>query len=1003
MSFSKARLQRFNEFGSDAPPPGAYDPKFDSKVKGPVIEKSDRFVDNKSTSSADCSGSIVSVKSNASTPVFRVPQAPPKRTIKPGLTYPKLKTQTIQLAKGQSMKYENLQQLADLQVECSNKDKTIQEHEKHIEDMKDEMRKLEYELEELRKKQDEIEAQHMKDIEKLATLHQGVLNDHDENHQAEIQSLRYKLLEMTEEKEREISTRKAMEMELRNRAAELVKGITTLEAELCAKREEDGAKIEALETEIAELLNKLEKAKQDYDIEIGLLEKEKYQLDICVANLTQDRSDLESKLEIRQNEISELEAQLSALQCELHELKAQYEELASDYVNKFSDFTNKYEEQIEHMKNDFWTEKEKLVMENELYKARASKLETKANKMEETNCSLMEELKNLQRCHEDVTLRLQEAQNELELLNEKHTIMIEKYKKDLNDMTNMHRNKTLTLEKVLEDAADEYLKELGNVTKAKDKEIEDLKQAAIKKIEEETELIMKHARQMIEESEADKHAMLATYSTESEEQVKKTIVECDAKVHAMVEETRNTVEEEMRLANDRYKACLLRMEVERTALDKKLLQRDNEITKLSITLEELRSSVETQASFSQSLQLELDKAESDLAEKKEELRALKDQIRTEAAGMVARKKRFEVIMAENQASVVALTNRLAQSNAEVERLQYEVTRSENSIREHKELLCAMRTNSQLVHEQVHSFMRALDSHRELVDQHQSGNMSQFDKIKSLFETKIENLKQKAAKEISRLEDDAKLKSILNDELRLQLDEMSKNINEAQGALLVLEEQNDARQIDISRMELINNKLIEELKSRDKALDESKLLLQDQAMQHKIILDKANSQIKQLSEKVKQFEEMGPTAKETTLLLEQERNKWKSSENELMQQLKKEIAKRERAEEEIAKFAILNEDLKKNYVEITEQYAEAIGHQNPKQRIKHVIRLKDKKCELEQELLTKTRLVEQQQKTIEKLKAEEKRSHWKGKENVGMVHSTPISSPHKTTPLRDRND
>jgi len=56
------------------------------------------------------------------------------------------------------------------------------------------------------------------------------------------------------------------------------------------------------------------------------------------------------------------------------------------------------------------------------------------------------------------------------------------------------------------------------------------------------------------------------------------------------------------------------------------------------------------------------------------------------------------------------------------------------------------------------------------------------------------------------------------------------------------------------------------------------------------------------------------------------------------------------------------------------------------------------------ILTKTKLVEQQQKTIEKLKAEEKRSHWKGKENVGMVHSTPISSPHKTlTPLRDRND
>lgn len=125
-------------------------------------------------------------------------------------------------------------------------------------------------------------------------------------------------------------------------------------------------------------------------------------------------------------------------------------------------------------------------------------------------------------------------------------------------------------------------------------------------------------------------------------------------------------------------------------------------------------------------------------------------------------------MAENQASVVALTKRLAQSNAEVERLQYEVERGEDSIREHKELLGAMRTNSQLVHEQVHSFMKELDAHRDLVDQHQSGNLSQFDSIKSIFEAKIENLNRKAAEEIARLEDDVKLKSILNNEVILCL-------------------------------------------------------------------------------------------------------------------------------------------------------------------------------------------------------------------------------------------
>lgn len=62
----------------------------------------------------------------------------------------------------------------------------------------------------------------------------------------------------------------------------------------------------------------------------------------------------------------------------------------------------------------------------------------------------------------------------------------------------------------------------------------------------------------------------------------------------MIREAQIAVEEEMQLATERYKVCLARMEMERTALDEKLSQRDAEITKLSTTLEELRSSVETQ-------------------------------------------------------------------------------------------------------------------------------------------------------------------------------------------------------------------------------------------------------------------------------------------------------------------------------------------------------------------------------------------------------------------------
>lgn len=41
---------------------------------------------------------------------------------------------------------------------------------------------------------------------------------------------------------------------------------------------------------------------------------------------------------------------------------------------------------------------------------------------------------------------------------------------------------------------------------------------------------MKHAQNMIEKTEADKQDILVACHTESKEQVKKTIIECDAKV-----------------------------------------------------------------------------------------------------------------------------------------------------------------------------------------------------------------------------------------------------------------------------------------------------------------------------------------------------------------------------------------------------------------------------------------------------------------------------------------
>ncbi|XP_046995721.1 hyaluronan mediated motility receptor-like [Schistocerca americana] len=77
MSFPRAK--RFTEKPSCAPPPGSYDPKFDSKVKGLVIEKSERFTDLKpQVAGAENPNTSIKNCSSSSLPVFRTPQPPRK-------------------------------------------------------------------------------------------------------------------------------------------------------------------------------------------------------------------------------------------------------------------------------------------------------------------------------------------------------------------------------------------------------------------------------------------------------------------------------------------------------------------------------------------------------------------------------------------------------------------------------------------------------------------------------------------------------------------------------------------------------------------------------------------------------------------------------------------------------------------------------------------------------------------------------------------------------------
>ncbi|XP_076301100.1 uncharacterized protein LOC143219137 isoform X2 [Lasioglossum baleicum] len=725
------------------------------KVKGLVIEKTERFHDNKSIVSAECNLSGSSKSISNMVVGFRTPQLPRKKmTIRP---CSKSKPRALVMPNDNKLKYKLEHQVADLQIECKNKDKTIQEYEKLIEEVKENREKLESQLEELHRKQAEVDDQYRRDIETMAKLQLEVLNNQDQKHQAEIMRLRCQFLEVSEEKEREFNARRTIESDLRSRIEDLTKRIAKLESELEKKKQDNKEKIQMLEKEIKEMIAQLEKLNESRTQEINLLEREKSDLNSHIGNLT---------------------------------------------------------DQL----------------------------------------------------------------------------------------------------------------------------------------------------------------------TESKGKLKEAIAESNEKVNTMIREATSAVEEEMRLTVESYKICLTQVEKERTELNERLLEKDDEISRLSIILEELKSSAETQESFGQSLQMELDRAETELAEKKDELRALKDQIRAEAAEMVARRKRFEVVMAENQASVAALTKRLAQSNTEVERLQRELKRGEDCINEHRDLLNVMRNNSQIVQTQVHALMEQLDARKGLVDQLEVKSLNEVESVRATFESTIEDLKQIVAKEVTKLKSDCDAKDAQNAEMKSQLHEM----------LLQLEELNDAQELEISRVELYNYKINEQLKKSMIALEEANNLLETQSMKHKTDMEEANVKIQELSKTIKTLEEKNDSVQDQTETLRHEK------------------IRREAAEEEVRKLREHNALLMNDHREISEKYVELIGHHNHKQRIKHVSQLKDKIGQLEQDLRSKVKKIEQQQKTIENFTIEDKRMHGKGKENVISVpkniHTTPVSSPLKPlTPLRSRNE
>ncbi|XP_078040517.1 uncharacterized protein LOC144471853 [Augochlora pura] len=728
MSFAKAKIKRFNELENDVPPPGAYDPKFDNDVKGAMLDKSDRFLDNKSMHSTDCNLSVCNHSSNKSSIIFRTPQLAKKSAAqnKSG----KLTSRSILPSSDTELKYTLDHKVADLQVECSNKNKTIQEHLKQIQEMQDEIQKLQSQLEELHKSQAEVEQRHETERKSMIQMQQEVLKEHIERHRSELELIRKQLLEACEAKAHEIKARNDLESDLTSRITVFMEKIDTLESLLTNQKCTSEDKIQSLVKQVEELNRKIEKTSENHEEGVRLLEQEKLELNTCINNL--------------QNKIAECEERLKIM-----------------------------------------------------------------------------------------------------------------------------------------------------------------------------------------------------------------IVECDTRVNIMIREAKTAVEEEMLLTEERYAAYLTQIEKEQLELDEKLSGKDAEINKLSIILEELKSSIQNQEAIDLSLQLELNQAEAELAEKREELQTLKKQIQEEAAEIAATRKKLETSMTENQELIVTLTKHLVEGNTDVEKLQRELKHDEDSVNKHRELLTIMQNNSKTVHVQMHDLMKQFNDRRVLISQLETEKINKIHLIKTIFEAKIEDLKQLRTKEVTQLHSACDEKNAQNAEMKIQLENLVERLDRTKDMLHKLEEKSSTQELEISQLQIINRDLTLQMEGSNAKITESNKFWEEEIIKYKDIVNKANIRIAELSNTIRTFEERRDNIEDKTELLKDER------------------ARREAAEEEVRKLLEYNARLKKDHEEISEKYAELIGHQNHRQRIRHVSQLKDKIVQLEMDLRKKATKIEQQQKIIEKIRSEEK--------------------------------
>ncbi|XP_069704328.1 myosin-11-like isoform X2 [Periplaneta americana] len=1128
MSFPRARIQRFNDQTSCAPPPGRYDPKFEAKVKGAVIEKSGRFVEPKcpsvsgNSAESPANGSLTSSSSKSASmnclPVFRTPQLP-RRVAKPfnsaSQVKTKLKYETS--ANNETAAKEISTELYEaLIVDRDNKDATIRENEAHIDELYERIRNLERDLQQLQSAYDALVQKNKIELEeKNKELLRIVDVKPDlEKVESELSELREKCVVL----EKSLSESETVVANLEEERDNLLANISELEKkeeESKLRHETDIKQMNVLCKKLTDLANENEKKK--------LLEQEAKDLKKELSKLREINSDLDSKLNQKQCMILMIQSELSSAELELEELKSENEKIIREFNTEKVALREAHISEIESLEENVLNssimrenletiisdKQSALAAMNDKYLALEAefekscmeqKLVTEAHRLEMDEICHRHE-RELNEVREKAEEEVRIAEKKINLLNDKYFALEADFEKsciEQNLITEAHRlemNEIFLkhdeeLSKMREEANKKERELEERLTVLKDK-LSDLESEFEKTCTEHKLLVESHTQE-IEEMNIKHENELSEVKDKANEKMKemekkvKEIMEISAKeIEERVMEVRTTAEENLNEVRNtaekkikefeveaaaRIKDCEIRVEVKLREAEQemhesleKANQAEEELRCMTHYRDELRiSNMENQLTIVD-LQDKIDTLVTELNTAKETYEEDLIKVRNKHNTLEKQCKTLKIGNSNLQASLEALQRRLLESEHYVEQL----TNSSQLIKSQKEAL----------EEQVKTLTEKLEANKLSMTQLESDTVQQIEETRKELLSKLEEFKVKADKNITAKEEEilehrhkaeglsAKIFE-LTETLSAVEDANTEHEREIEALTEKLDHQRDCAQIatqQIANLEASNaiyqhqiQALTAELEYQkdfsQKASDHIAALAAAKASQEKAVCvatDRITELVNEVASKEENLKEYREKIDELLGDIEAMKiSQQDKLDSELMLKLADMEEHYQRLMSKADAKAALAEDWERRFKEMETligpfreqleafdaerkalelqkeaaevelrdlglRFAEILGHQNHKQKIKHVMKLKEQNYELKKEIEKLESQVRSQKRLIDKLKDEQRATAARktvlhqhnstsvtGKENVdhSPIRKSPVSSPNMK-PLR----